>query len=131
MYPAFSFITNATRFGIESSSVEQILAILSSWYQVLIIATISFSIVEQSTLLILLLIITNKFSVGLRSGEFPDRRVVSPFSSKNARFSSRYGKEQGPAGKSHPHQENYFAEQEANEFAILPCICRYSSFPQH
>ena len=90
MCPPFSFITNATRFGIESTSVEQIFGdfiVMVPGTMVLIIATISFSIVEQSTLQILLLIIAHKFSIGLRSGEFPGQSiVVSPFSSKNARI---------------------------------------------
>ena len=76
-----------TRFGIESTNVEHILTTSSSWNQVLIRAEISFRTVELSVFSILRLIIAHRFSIGLRSGEFPGQsRMVISFSSKNVRI---------------------------------------------
>ena len=63
------------RFGVKSTNVEHIFT-TSSWYQVLIIVEISFCTVEQLIFSILRLIIAHRFSIGLRSGEFPGQSTA-------------------------------------------------------
>ena len=55
-----------SRFDIESTNVEHNLTTSSSWYQVLILAEISFCAVEQLVFAILRLIIARRFSIRLR-----------------------------------------------------------------
>ena len=120
-----------TRFGIESTNVEHILTTSSSWYQVLIIAKISFCAVQQSVYSILRLIIAHRFSIGLRSGEFPGQlEWLYASLLRMCAFFWKCGTKLDPAGKSNHHQQSLFPAQETDETAMLPCICHCSSYFQ-
>lgn len=68
IWNASSFITSSTRFRIESTSFLQFSDIFWSRNPIWITAWISFVFVGQS---ILWRTLTHRFSIGLRSGEFP------------------------------------------------------------
>ena len=77
MCPPFDFRTIEILFGIECSRLEHIFFSSSSWYQMLIMASLIKVFVERLCLLSFRLTIAHRFSTGLRSGEFPGQSIYS------------------------------------------------------
>ena len=84
MWPPLAFRSIDTRLGIEYISVWHICFTSGSWNHMVMIASISLVFSVQSWFLSLVLTILQRFSIGLRSGEFPGQgRILIPLSIMN------------------------------------------------